>query len=189
MLIRKNYQRRAEQRHPVLEAVSGHADAPVSNRHAHLVLSGRRSAPPGEGADIGGRACGCACGSQRAASLDGEVQATRQVMRKTDFDKLPAKELGQSMDEIVVAAAAIAKAVPARARRSHNTTSDGGPLVNDNQPANAGLPHKGKIGDREATFVRENLQLVNERGSAAGHPPIDPANPLDAKRYGFTAES
>jgi hypothetical protein len=47
------------------------------------------------------------------------------------------------------------------------------------------MPHKGKIGEQEAGFVRENLALVNERRVAAGHPPIDPANQIDAKRYGF----
>jgi hypothetical protein len=93
------------------------------------------------------------------------------------------------MDEIV-AAGAVVKAVVARTRRSHNsTTADGGPLINDNEPDNAGLPPKGKIAEHEATFVRSNLQLVNERRTAAGHPPINPPNPLDAKRYGFPVES
>lgn len=70
-------------------------------------------------------------------------------------------------------------------RSSHNTTKDGEPLVNYNDPESAGLPHKGKIGEQEAAFVRDNLELVNERRAAAGHPVIDPTNPVDAKRYGF----
>lgn len=70
-------------------------------------------------------------------------------------------------------------------RRSHNQRADGGPLVNYNDPQNAGLPHKGKIGEAEATFVRDNLELVNERRTGAGHAPIDPSNPEHAKRYGF----
>jgi len=70
-------------------------------------------------------------------------------------------------------------------RRSHNQRADGGPLVNYNDPENAGLPHKGKIGETEATFVRENLELVNERRTAAGHAPIDPTDPVHVKRYGF----
>ena len=118
-------------------------------------------------------------------TLPGEEGATRHVMRKTDFDKLPTKEYGKSMDEIVAAAAVIKAVVSNRARRSHNTTSNGGPLVNYNEPDNAGLPHKGKIGDKEAAFVRQNLQLVNQRRAAVGQPPIDPTNPLDARRYGF----
>lgn len=70
-------------------------------------------------------------------------------------------------------------------RRSHNQRADGGPLVNYNDPDNAGLPHKGKIGEQEAAYVRENLEAVNERRTAAGHQPIDPSNAEHAKRYGF----
>jgi hypothetical protein len=72
-------------------------------------------------------------------------------------------------------------------RRSHNHRADGGPLVNYNDPENAGLPHKGKIGEAEAAFVRDNLELVNERRAAAGHAAIDPGNPEHAKRYGFAS--
>ena len=74
---------------------------------------------------------------------------------------------------------------PKPQRRSHNATKDGEPLINYNDPDHAGLPHKGKIGEQEAAFVRDSLELVNERRAAAGHLPIDPANPTDAKRYGF----
>jgi hypothetical protein len=70
-------------------------------------------------------------------------------------------------------------------RRSHNQRADGGALVNYNDPENAGLPHKGKVGEAEAAFVRDNLELVNERRVAPGHAPLDPSNPEHAKRYGF----
>jgi hypothetical protein len=70
-------------------------------------------------------------------------------------------------------------------RRSHNQRADGGPLINYNEPENAGLPHKGKIGEAEAAFVRDNLELVNQRRTAAGHDPIDPSDPVHVKRYGF----
>jgi hypothetical protein len=75
-------------------------------------------------------------------------------------------------------------APPKLQRRSHNQTANGDPLVNYNEPDNAGLPHNGRIGRREAEFVRTNLDLVNER-RAAGHPPIDPTNSDDARRYGL----
>jgi hypothetical protein len=74
-------------------------------------------------------------------------------------------------------------------RRSHNQRADGGPLVNYNEPENAGLPHKGKIGEAEAAFVRDNLEVVNERRTAAGHTPIDPSNPEHARRYRFESQS
>lgn len=70
-------------------------------------------------------------------------------------------------------------------RRSHNQRADGGALINYNDPEYAGLPHKGKVGEAESAFVRDNLELVNERRTAASHAPIDPSNPEYAKRYGF----
>ena len=87
------------------------------------------------------------------------------------------------MEEVLANAEPVSPPKPQR--RSHNTTKDGGPLVNYNDPDHAGLPHKGKIGEQEAAFVRDNLELVNVRRTAAGHSVIDPTNPIDAKRYGF----
>jgi hypothetical protein len=113
-------------------------------------------------------------------TFPGDETPTRHVLTKANFDKLATN---RPMDE-VLASAAVIKAVKER-RSSHNTTRDGAPLVNYNEPENAGLPHKGKTGDQEAAYVRDNLELVNERRIAAGHKAIDPTNPLDAKRYGF----
>src|SRR5208282_3402871 len=98
----------------------------------------------------------------------GEEAPTRHVLTKANFDKLAS---GRPMDEILASAAVVA-AVKQR-RSSHNTTRDGGPLINYNDPEHAGLPHKGKIGEQEAAFVRENLELVNERRTTAGQPVID----------------
>jgi hypothetical protein len=98
----------------------------------------------------------------------------------SNFNKLA---VGRQMADVLAKAQVIAP--PKAQRRSHNTTKDGGPLVNYNEPEYAGLPHKGKIGEAEATFVRDNLELVNERRTAAGHAPIDPSNAEHAKRYGF----
>jgi hypothetical protein len=87
------------------------------------------------------------------------------------------------MDEVLADAKPV---VPSKQqRRSHNTTKDGGALVNYNDPEYAGLPHKGKTGEVEAAFVRDNLELVNERRATAGHAPIDPSSPEHARRYGF----
>jgi hypothetical protein len=113
-------------------------------------------------------------------TFPGDEAPTRHVLTEANFDKLaPA---GRTMEEILASAAVVAAV---KQRRSHNTTKDGGALINYNDPDYAGLPHKGKIGEQEAAFVRENLDLVNQRRSAAGHPVIDPSNPLDAKRYGL----
>jgi hypothetical protein len=115
-------------------------------------------------------------------TFPGGEAPTRYVLTKANFDRLATG--GRPMDE-VIAAAAVVETVKQR-RASHNTTKDGGPLVNYNEPENAGMPHKGKIGDQEAAFVRDNLELVNRRRTEGGHPPIDPANPADAKRYAFS---
>lgn len=113
-------------------------------------------------------------------SHPGDEAPTRHVLTKANFDKLATD--GRVMEEVLAGAAVV---TVVKQRKSHNATKDGAPLVNYNEPEYAGLPHKGKIGEREAEFVRGNLELVNERRVAGGHPPIDPANPLDAKRYGF----
>jgi hypothetical protein len=72
-------------------------------------------------------------------------------------------------------------------RRSHNRDKDGNPLTDYSAPENAGLPHNGKIGKKERDYVQANLEEVNARRAAGGHPAIDPSNPVDAERYGFTA--
>lgn len=104
----------------------------------------------------------------------------RYVLTRSNFDKLATD---RPMAEVLADAKPV---VPTPQKRtSHNRTASGEPLVNYNTPESAGMPHKGKIGADEAAFVRANLELVNERRVAAGHPPIDPAKAADAKRYGF----
>jgi hypothetical protein len=104
----------------------------------------------------------------------------RYVLTRPNFDKL-------ATDRPMAEVLADAKPVDPKPqkRTSHNRTASGDPLVNYNSPESAGMPHKGKIGTDEAVFVRDNLELVNERRLAAGYPPIDPANAGDVKRYGF----
>jgi hypothetical protein len=110
----------------------------------------------------------------------GDEEPTRYLLTASNFNKLAT---GRPMNEVLADAQPVAP--PKSQRRSHNTTKDGGALINYNDPEYAGLPHKGKTGEVEAAFVRDNLELVNERRAAAGHPPIDPSNAEHAKRYGF----
>jgi hypothetical protein len=107
----------------------------------------------------------------------------KPIRYRVPLDKFVKLATNRPMDE-VLAEAQLAVPTPPK-RRSHNTTTNGEPLINYNDPDYSGLPHKGKIGDKEAEYVRSNLELVNERRAAAGHAPIDPANPTHAKRYGF----
>ena len=110
----------------------------------------------------------------------GDEEPTRYLLTVNNFNKLA---VGRQMADVLAKAQVVVP--PKQQRRSHNTTKDGGPLVNYNEPDYAGLPHKGKVGEVEAAFVRDNLELVNERRTGAGHAAIDPSNPEHAKRYGF----
>jgi hypothetical protein len=110
----------------------------------------------------------------------GDEEPTRYLLTANNFNKLAT---GRPMNEVLADAQPVVPPKPQR--RSHNTTKDGGALVNYNDPEYAGLPHKGKTGEVEAAFVRDNLELVNERRTAAGYAPIDPDNAEHAQRYGF----
>lgn len=134
-------------------------------------------------------------GKMAIATVGLETEPTDEEERRTRFvvplGKFATLATVAPMEEVLANAEPIVPAKPQKLsngeRRSHNQRADGGPLVNYNEPENAGLPHKGKIGDQEAAFVRENLELVNTRRQAAGHATIDPTNQVDAKRYGFPA--
>jgi hypothetical protein len=114
----------------------------------------------------------------------GEEKRSRFVVPLAKFATLATVA---PLDEVLANAEPVEPPKPQRhsERRSHSQRADGGPLVNYNDPDNAGLPHKGKIGEAEAAFVRDNLELVNEQRAAAGHAPINPSDPEHAKRYGF----
>jgi hypothetical protein len=119
-----------------------------------------------------------------------EEKPSRFFLSAKEFGKLV---IGRTVEEVIEEAksAAPVKRRPngggSAERRSHNKTVTGEPLINYNEPENAGLPHNGRIGKQEAEFVRANLELVNERRVAAGHAALDLANAEDAKRYGFAA--
>jgi hypothetical protein len=110
--------------------------------------------------------------------MPGEDEATGHTLTVNNFNKLAT---GKPMSEV------LADAQPAAPkRRSHNKTSNGDALRSFDTLEQAGLPHKGKVGEEEARLVREHLEAVNARRVAQGFEPIDPGSPIDAKRYGFT---
>jgi hypothetical protein len=136
-------------------------------------------------------------GKLSIAAVGLETEPTNEEERRSRF-VVPLAKLG-SLATVTPIEEVLANAQPvvppksqrrqrsdgADGRRSHNQRADGGPLINYNDPEYAGLPHKGKIGEAEAAFVRDNLELVNERRAAAGHVSIDPSNTEHTKRYGF----
>jgi hypothetical protein len=129
------------------------------------------------------------------AAVGLETEPTNEEERRARF-VVPLAKLAKlatvaSLDQVLADAAPVNPPPRARSsggngeRRSHNRTATGEPLVNYGDPQFAGLPHNGKIGKREAAYVQANLEVVNQRRTDAGHPPIDLANPVDAERYGF----
>jgi hypothetical protein len=114
-----------------------------------------------------------------------EEEPVRYIVPIRDFDKLAT---GRPMAEVLAEAEEVT-ATPATKRRSHNKTANGEPLRSFNTLESAGLPHMGKVSAEEARLVRENLEAVNAKRAAQDMPPIDPANPIDAKRYGFERPS
>jgi hypothetical protein len=110
-------------------------------------------------------------------TIPGQDEATAHTLTVTNFNKLAT---GKPMPEV------LADAQPATPkRRSHNKTTNGDSLRSFDTLEQAGLPHKGKIGEEEARLVRENLEAINASRVTQGFEPIDPNNPIDAKRYGF----
>jgi hypothetical protein len=126
-------------------------------------------------------------GKLSIAAVGLETEPTDEEEKRSRFvvplAKLATLATAAPIEEVLANAQPVVP--PKSQRRSHNTTKDGAPLVNYNKPQYAGLPHKGKVGEAEAAFVRDNLELVNERRTAAGHTPIDPDNPEHARRYGL----
>ena len=109
--------------------------------------------------------------------MPGEDEVSRYTLTVNNFNKLATvKPMAEVLSDAQPAAPK---------RRSHNKTANGDPLRNFDTLEQAGLPHKGKIGEDEARLVREHLDTVNTNRAAHGLSPIDPSNPIDAKRYGF----
>ncbi|MGH3245422.1 MAG: hypothetical protein ACRDOI_04300 [Trebonia sp.] len=69
----------------------------------------------------------------------GDEEPTRYLLTVSNFNKLA---VGRQMAEVLASAQVIEPPKPQR--RSHNTTKDGGALINYNEPEYAGLPHHGR---------------------------------------------
>lgn len=61
-----------------------------------------------------------------------------------------------------------------------------GARVDYSSPAHAGVLHRGRITEAERLFVREHLDQANANRQRARQPAINPEDPKEKKRYGFS---
>jgi hypothetical protein len=61
----------------------------------------------------------------------------------------------------------------------------GGGRTDYSSPEYAGMPHRGRVTEAEAAYVRDNLTEVNRRRQEAGHAALDPSDEKTKNRYGF----
>jgi len=114
---------------------------------------------------------------------DPDKDPARYILTASNLGKLAAE--GVDMDEV------LKYARPAGTQRMAAPGRERGGVVlaavDYTSPENAGRLHRGKVTDKEADWVRNNLELANKNRAAAGQPPINPNDPADQKRYGFPA--
>lgn len=74
-----------------------------------------------------------------------------------------------------------------RRRRQRSTASSSAPAQKRDYTdiENIGLEHRGRVTEKEAEMVRENLDRANVNRAREGQAPIDPADAKMKKRYGF----
>jgi hypothetical protein len=84
------------------------------------------------------------------------------------------------LDKAHPANVAQAKTTTTRTRRA---STEG--RIDYSSPEFAGNPHRGRVTEAEATYVRENFDEVNKRLSSEGLRLLDPADPKVKDRYGL----
>lgn len=107
----------------------------------------------------------------------GEDEVERYTMTPANFGKLAVKG---AMKDVLASATPVLPDKPAARANGNNA-----PAVDYTQPELSGRLHRGKVTDKEAAWVRTNLDAANANRAAAGQPKIDPNNPDDRRRYGF----
>jgi hypothetical protein len=85
------------------------------------------------------------------------------------------------LDKAHPANVAQAKSAPTRTRRAASGASG----TDYSSPEHAGKPHRGRVTEAEAAYVRDNFDEVNKRLSADGLRMLDPNDAKTKKRYGL----
>ena len=102
----------------------------------------------------------------------GEGESQTYTLSVADFDKL-AKPGPTS------------KLLDGAPRHTGRRSSSSGEETNYATLEHAGRPHRGKVSEEEAKFVREHLAEVNARLAQEGKRLIDPTNPEHKESYGL----
>jgi hypothetical protein len=85
------------------------------------------------------------------------------------------------LDKAHPANVAQAKTQEARPRRRRGE----GERIDYSSPEYAGNPHRGRVTEAEAAYVREHFDEVNARLSREGLRMLDPSDPKTKERYGL----
>lgn len=112
----------------------------------------------------------------------------RAVVETRTLDKLFA---GVEFDRVLEGARKADRSAPATSSRSGrsaaptSSSEDRADRVDYGDPDNAGILHRGRVTEREAAWVRNNLERANVNRERVGQAPIDPDDPKERQRYGF----
>ncbi len=81
--------------------------------------------------------------------------------------------------------ASVAAPKPEAPERPRSAKTEG-ERIDYSSPEHAGKPHRGRVTEAEASYVREHFDEVNQRLSSEGLRQLDPADPKTKQRYGLS---
>lgn len=111
----------------------------------------------------------------------------RAVVETRTLDKLFA---GVDFDRVLEGARKADRATPSASARgarsgSSSSSSSSDERVDYGSPDHAGILHRGRVTEREAAWVRDNLERANANRARVGQVAIDPEDAKERQRYGF----
>ena len=105
----------------------------------------------------------------------------RAVVETKTLDKLFD---GVDLDSVLDAARRASGTRPSSSTgRSSTPAVQSAAKVDYGSADHAGVLHRGRVTEREAAFVRSNLERANANRAREGQPAIDPADPKEQQRY------
>jgi hypothetical protein len=107
-----------------------------------------------------------------------------EVWWELDLAEANRKRLQEALQPFLDKAHPATVAAPKTAE-PRRRSSAGGDKIDYSSPEYAGNPHRGRVTEAEAAYVREHFDKVNKRLSAEGKPMLDPSDEKTRKRYGL----